>query len=650
MDLTPLYELRERLRAAAIAGTALIPEDFRLKRAIEQFAALESASPVFAKIGALVKTLVAPDCTSPGGILLEALGLLDAVLCTQATVPVTAPVEYIIPQGEDNVVVNAPYSVVSPLVEALTTSGAGRYSYVVETHTKNPALFSDYRIRGTLVKALGASYTDLAERAKEWLCEEGERALPLLLKGFDPRGKKEMVRRVEAIDAIAGGNANAFYLSSLESAVKEVRAALIYALRHREENAQILLDFAKKEKGDCKKKAHWALAQLDSPQVWEYWRKLASNDTKQAAEYMILSKANAASDLVADMLIKLIEPFEQTEPPKQITKETGYHLQNLLYSLLGKSGANVCTFYRRAAALGFALNVPGEDGQPFLLRSAETYQIALPFSLAIPLVLQNSLICNPSPDLLALASELFEADGSRFAPSALTAAFLTQPTDATYALAKPFFEREGIFRKGGGKHKATRKLLVTTLSMVIWDDSMGQQVLRLILCHPMTGAWLTMTQPLKEPMGLAWYRMLTDPKGCHTQDCDADKLLCGLVQRKNTAVCDYLGKYFYSRALTVDDPQKFFLPMQMCGWETCENIAVNFCLARKKEDPVPSWTLVDFLERMPGDPEARIKEIERVLIMVEEKKIKLRGGDVEEVRFQEHRIRIEASNRGNENA
>ena len=33
MDTTPIYELRERLRAAGIAGTNLLTEDFRLKRA-----------------------------------------------------------------------------------------------------------------------------------------------------------------------------------------------------------------------------------------------------------------------------------------------------------------------------------------------------------------------------------------------------------------------------------------------------------------------------------------------------------------------------------------------------------------------------------------------------------------------------------------
>ena len=46
MDITPIYELRDRLRTAMIAGTNLLAEDFRLKRAVEAMAPLEKAAPV----------------------------------------------------------------------------------------------------------------------------------------------------------------------------------------------------------------------------------------------------------------------------------------------------------------------------------------------------------------------------------------------------------------------------------------------------------------------------------------------------------------------------------------------------------------------------------------------------------------------------
>ena len=41
MEITPIYELRERLRAGMIAGTNLLSEDFRLRRAVQGIAPLE---------------------------------------------------------------------------------------------------------------------------------------------------------------------------------------------------------------------------------------------------------------------------------------------------------------------------------------------------------------------------------------------------------------------------------------------------------------------------------------------------------------------------------------------------------------------------------------------------------------------------------
>ena len=60
MDITPIYNLQTRLRAAAIAGVNLLQEDFRLKRAAEELKPLEGASPVFAKLGQQMAILSKP--------------------------------------------------------------------------------------------------------------------------------------------------------------------------------------------------------------------------------------------------------------------------------------------------------------------------------------------------------------------------------------------------------------------------------------------------------------------------------------------------------------------------------------------------------------------------------------------------------------
>ena len=50
MNLEPLYDVKTRLEQAAIAGTGLLGEDFRLQRAAEALKPLAGASPVFGKI------------------------------------------------------------------------------------------------------------------------------------------------------------------------------------------------------------------------------------------------------------------------------------------------------------------------------------------------------------------------------------------------------------------------------------------------------------------------------------------------------------------------------------------------------------------------------------------------------------------------
>ncbi len=92
MDTTPIYELRERLRAAAMAGTSLLAEDFRLRRACEMFKPLAAASPVFAKIGQLTEQLLSPDISHPQGALLDAVSLTDAVICTLGAVDVAGEI------------------------------------------------------------------------------------------------------------------------------------------------------------------------------------------------------------------------------------------------------------------------------------------------------------------------------------------------------------------------------------------------------------------------------------------------------------------------------------------------------------------------------------------------------------------------------
>ena len=140
-------------------------------------------------------------------------------------------------------------------------------------HDSHPELFRDYRVKYTLVQALGASYAELADKVEEWLRESNDKTiLPLLYKDFDPKGKKEMVRRVRLVSALAGAKANNFYVKMLKEAQREVRTELIDALRHDPGNMSLLFSLSKTEKGKNRDKVFELIAGIQDEEVNNFSR------------------------------------------------------------------------------------------------------------------------------------------------------------------------------------------------------------------------------------------------------------------------------------------------------------------------------------------------------------------------------------------
>ncbi len=217
MDLQPLYEVQERLEHAAVAGTGILNEDFRLKRAREGLAPLAAASPVFAKISAGLEALLAAPPEKRGGALLGVLALVDAVVYTQASAGMAGELEPL-PHGVGTCQ-EVSYGQLRPLLEALTGTGGGRYNLIKEAFANHPEYFADYRVIPALVAGLGDSYGELADLNADILGRQGPGILPLLEAGFDPAGGRGMARRVEVMSRAAGAQANDFFLAQLPQAV-----------------------------------------------------------------------------------------------------------------------------------------------------------------------------------------------------------------------------------------------------------------------------------------------------------------------------------------------------------------------------------------------------------------------------------------------
>lgn len=433
MDLTPLYELRDRLRSGIIAGAALAAEDFKLARALEALAPLEKASPVFARLGQLTRAVLAPDCEDRAGALLDAVTLCDALLTTQASVAVPGELKPLPERKKGRAYTNAPYSVVAPLVEALTTSGSGHFSLVQDTLDTRSGLFRDYRVQQAMVQALGAGYGELADLVQRYMMNQDESVLPLLMEGFDPAGKKEMVRRVQIIESIAGERMNDWYLEQLERSKKQVRGALIYALRHDPRNLEMLLELAKKEKGDNKKLVLWALARMETPGTEAFWREQTAKNFQEAVGFFACSNTAAVTALTAELFQKELDGCSD-DPSVPFPPEKEEHLRLLLFVLVGKTGEAICEVYRRAAAMGPILDqlrVSKDDkGRPvceqMLFWCAGDRRSTRSFTRALVDSLLRSIQISADPMLCALAEELHRRHGGYWAAPLLTATLLTK--------------------------------------------------------------------------------------------------------------------------------------------------------------------------------------------------------------------------------
>ena len=350
MDIAPVYELKARLRAAAIAGTNLLSEDFRLKKAAESFAPLASASPVFAKINEMTAKLLSDG--SPEN-LLDTITLVDAVITTLGAVDVKGELEDIPVSESGTAIVNAPYSQLSLILGALTESGGGQYNTFVDVRENHPELLNDYRVKPALVKGLGAPYSELADVVASVVGEMGRDMIPLLKKGFDPKGKKEMLRRLSVIERIAGAEENDFYLEQLESAEKDIRKRLIYALRHDKKNIDKLFELVKTEKGNSKTAALSALASFDNDKAGAYIAEYSEKKPAEVIKLMDRVSSEWSSELTAQLIERVLTDKDgnkvtltQAANIDEVILKNSLSLWNITDAMTGKFGESIERIYR----------------------------------------------------------------------------------------------------------------------------------------------------------------------------------------------------------------------------------------------------------------------------------------------------------------
>lgn len=615
MNLEPLYELKERLESSIIAGVSLLSEDFRLARAVRNMEALAGLAPVFNKIFQAANELLSDGCTNKADTLLDTLALTDAVLKTQAMVSVEGEIKPL-EAAEGTAYTDIPYSVAAPILEALSSQGTGCYSFIMDEHKRNPGIFSDYRIKPALVEALGAAYTELANHIEEWLSEEDASLIPLLKKGFDPKGKKEMVRRVHIIENIAKAAENQWYLSMLEEAEKDIRAALIYALRHNSGNQEILMGFVKTEKGSCKKAALWALSGMEDTDNLEFWETQLKKSTITAAKSLILSKSDAISGLVAGAIDRQIDKMQaQAGSGSLVLSSQDYSKINmLLLAMTGKASTEMLEVYRKLARFK-------QFGQ---MKTEKNEYI----QFSVQDILVDSMIWSRDKRLFTLAWELYNDNGTKFLKPALVAALIEKDSKEVYNTFSRMLEGED------SQHKQSLISIMDVFSSVVWNSERQEYEILKYYYDEFGDKPVTVHTGLFEKPDIRWFALFTDSnnitEGCiHTYYSSQyglrefivhgwDDVLGNMVCPQDKEICDILGGYFYQQAMlsakygvksNVPKTSKtYYILMDKCGFKDGKGLVS----AEVQSGKCWFWGVEDMILSAPMPVKDKIKELEEI--------------------------------------
>jgi len=637
MDTTPIYDLRERLRAAAMAGTSLLSEDSRLRRDYEAFRPLEGASPVFAKIGQLTGQLLSPACQNLSGALLDTISLVDAVVCTLGTVeaaPADAALEDILNEQDtafadslnmtdmantssasslnvsDSGIINIPYSTLKELLEALTTSGGGRYTTVCDLRENHSELFGDYRVRYAMVQALGASYTELADNVAQWMKEDKDLSvLPVLYRDFDPKGKKEMVRRVEVIDALAGAAANDFYIRMLDGAQKEIRQALIFALRHKQENVSLLLDMIKTEKGKSKDTVYMALANIEDERAAACLKQAAEKQPETVLQYLINASSAWSAELVGTICDKILERFDRAGDIASMEKEQMNQIAipyDLVRAMFGKSGPAIRKCYQKLLKRKERINCfldRWRKTNPYTWRCdivsnnlwMWSKQDPISFERGLDKILQQSLVVNPDAALRALAMELYEKGTDNDFLSAAVMVKLIEDEDCVEWLETQI---------ATARYPAQCMEIVTdTAAYIQWDKTRNQYILH--------GRPIQLTYADKI---IKWFLR-------HETNLSVQLVMLWL-QPDNKEMCREIGEYFYDKALhNVRNDRVYLGCLKKCGWTDCKGLGVQFVKTHLKKLDT-SFTSTYLLD-LPGDAAAIEAEYKAICSLIDAGRIKV---------------------------
>ncbi len=314
----PFYELYDRLYAAAAAGTSVIAEDFRLKRAIDAFEPLAQKNKVFGRLHQMCAALLTSQ-NAPADIA-DCIALAEALAVTQGnfldsseTQPAT---------GTGFTPHDIPYSELASLKEMIAKAKYGS-KYIPESL---PPIADDPRLVNEFLKYCDSANENVAEYVKTFSKVCGSALVEPLFADIDMTNPKASGRQIDYIADIAGSELTERYKQYAfdDSAPAGVRIAAINALGRFDECADDLIELYKTSSGKIATAALEAIARLSPPQAEPIFEKLAKKFKAAYTKAFTYARYPACSQYARETVKK----FLAENPGKNIYADTGMMFRN----------------------------------------------------------------------------------------------------------------------------------------------------------------------------------------------------------------------------------------------------------------------------------------------------------------------------------
>lgn len=266
MSIAVLAQVYDEMRRLAIAGSAVAPGDFRLKKLIAPLEQIGVKAPVFAKVAEGVKAVIDATDKTSAQALLDLTTLVNAILYTQGETGVVGALQPIETTDLGLVATQTSARVLKPLLEALSTKGSGRLEIIRDAFERGA--FRDLRLIQPAVAAIDDVFVEVADLISEKILPlYGKAILPALRTTFDIKGRAGHPRRLRLMHTLDPDGSRELIKQALEAGSKEVKVAAIECLGEDRDDISFLLEQAAAKAQEVRQAAYGALARFEDDSV-----------------------------------------------------------------------------------------------------------------------------------------------------------------------------------------------------------------------------------------------------------------------------------------------------------------------------------------------------------------------------------------------